>query len=221
VSLSLTHKYIQTRIYTPIYSYRCSLLALGDISLVPCVSSPTEDLRDSHEEKWCDALKLLVQSSLSWDAVCCSVLAVCYSVLQCGAVRRSVLQCAAVFCSALQCVLQWRSGVMRWRFLCKAPCRETRCVAVCCSVLQCVAVCCSASQCAAVCCSVLQCAAVCCSALQCVLQWRSGMMRWRFLYRAPCRGMRCVAVCCSVLQCAAVCCSAWQYVLQRLCGVVR
>ena len=170
-------------------------MALGEIALVPCVSSPTEDLRDALEEKWRDALALLVQSSLSWDAVCCSVLAVCCSVLQGGAVRRSVVQCAVVCCCALQCVLQWRSGVMCWRFFCKAPCRGTRCVAVCCSVLQCVAVC----------CSTLQCAAVCCCALQCVLQWRSGMMRWRFLCRAPCCSMlQCVAVRCSVVQCVAV-----------------
>jgi len=50
---------------------------------------------------------------------------------------------------------------------------DTRCVAVCCSVLQYIAVCCSALQYVAVCCSVLrqlqkECVAVCCSILQCV-----------------------------------------------------
>ena len=53
--------------------------------------------------------------------------AVCCSVVQCGAVWCSVLQCVAVCCSVLQCGAVW--------------CSVLQCVAVCCSVLQCVAVC--------------------------------------------------------------------------------
>jgi len=71
--------------------------------------------------------------------------AVCCSVLQCGAVvgRRSALFLSF---SVLQCVAAW--------------CSVLQCVAVCCSMLECVAVCCSVLQCVAVCCSELQCAAV-------------------------------------------------------------
>ena len=61
--------------------------------------------------------------------VCCSVVAVRRSVLQCVAV---LLQCVAVCCSVLQCVLQCCMSWAAW--------------ALCCSVLQC---CCS------VCCSVV------------------------------------------------------------------
>jgi len=43
---------------------------------------------------------------------------------------------------------------------------DSKCVAVCCSVLQCVAVCCRVLQCVAVRCSALQCIAVHCRALQ-------------------------------------------------------
>ena len=65
-----------------------------------------------------------------------SIVAVCCSVLQCGAVWCSVVQCGAVCCSVVQCGAVW--------------CSVVQCVAVCCSVLQCVAVCCSVLQCVAV-----------------------------------------------------------------------
>jgi len=106
-----------------------------------------------------------------------SVLAICFSVLQCGVVSLHccciMSQYGAKFSKLLKCVLQ------------QVPvcCNISHCVAVCCSVLRCVAVCCSVLQCVAVCCSVLQRVTVCCSVLQCV------------------------ALCCSVLQCVAVCCS--------------
>jgi len=90
-------------------------------------------------------------SVLQCVAVCCKLLqfvvAECYSVLLCDAVRMLFLHdlSIAVCCSVLQCV------------------------AMCCNVLQCVAVCCSVLQCVvAVCCSVLQCVAVCCCVLLCV-----------------------------------------------------
>ena len=78
-------------------------------------------------------------------------------VLQCVAVCCSVLQ---VYCSVLQCVAESKT------FSCDAS--QIASLLVCCPhplVLQCVAVCCSVLQRVAVCCSVLQCVAVCCSVL--------------------------------------------------------
>jgi len=74
--------------------------------------------------------------------------AVCCSVVRCGAVCCSALQCVAVCCSV---------GIVS---MCDGFCTK--------DVLQCVAVWCSAGQCVAVCCSVLQRVAACCSVLQCI-----------------------------------------------------
>jgi len=77
--------------------------------------------------------------------------AVCCSVVQCGAVCCgvcSVLQCGAVWCSVLQYVAVCPSKIWLVRaeiLMCGDLCCVLQCVAVCCSVLQCVAVCCSVS----------------------------------------------------------------------------
>ena len=103
---------------------------------------------------------------LHYVAVCCNVLQISCSMLQCVAVCCSVMQCLAMSCSVLQCVV------------------------VCCSVLSCVAVCCSAhfytielsmEVChrlvaylgpgVVLCCSVLQRVAACFSVLQRVFNW--------------------------------------------------
>jgi len=66
----------------------------------PCIMHPMPNIRHfRHYYAWLGIL--LVSSSYSCVAVCCSVLqcvAVCCSVLQCVAVCCSVLQCAAVCC---------------------------------------------------------------------------------------------------------------------------
>ena len=78
-------------------------------------------------------------------AVCCSVFAVFWSVLQCVAVCCSVLQCGAMCCGELttkigQPSCERTTFALFWNLL-----------AVCCSVFQCVEMCCSAMQCVAVC----------------------------------------------------------------------
>ena len=132
-------------------------------------------------------------------AVCCSVLLVFCSVLQCAAVCGGVLQCVAVYCIVLQCV------------------------AMCCSVQQCVAVCCSVSHHFAIFCSALQCVALCCIVLQCVADTYQSAKK-SLKPSNPASGTdqmprdptpllsKCIAVCCSVLQCVAVCCSVLQCV---------
>jgi len=108
--------------------------------------------------------------------------AVCYSVLQCGAVCCSAVR---VDYASPRFALQnyWRGNDNT------ECCGVLQCVAVCCSVLLCVAVCCSVLQCAAVCCCVLLCVAVFCRVLLCVA--------------GCCSVLQGVAVCCSVLQCLA------------------
>jgi len=100
-------------------------------------------------------------------------MAVCFSALQCVAVRCSVFQCVAVCCSALQCA------------------------AVRCSVLQCVAVCFRALQCVSVRCSVFQCVALCCRVLLCFARdpwyWE---LREGFTVAVCCSVLKCLAVCC-------------------------
>jgi len=107
--------------------------------------------------------------------------AVCCSLLQCGAV---CVQCVAVCCSMLLYV------------------------AVCCSVLQCVqCVQCISEGLFIVCCSLLQSAVVCCSLLQCTTE---GLFRVCHCVEEYIKGpfqsvCQYVAVCCSVLQYVAVC----------------
>jgi len=76
---------------------------------------------------------IVILSSYTCVAVCCSVL----QYLQCVAVCCSVVQCVAVCCGVLQCV------------------------AVCCSVLQCAAVCCSVCSCSVLQCVAVYVVAVC------------------------------------------------------------
>jgi len=73
-----------------------------------------------------------------------------------------VLQCVAMCCSVVQCgavrhasFVEGHAG--RWLLL---RCVVLRCVAVYCSVLHCFALCCTVLQCVAMCCTVVQCDAV-------------------------------------------------------------
>ena len=144
--------------------------------------------RALHVAPCCTSAMLTRLFSVATDAAkTVQSVAVCYSVLQCGAMWCSVLHRRArrlrvtPFCT-LELLARQRQP------------RVLQCVAVCCSVLLCAAVCCSVLQCVAVCCCVLLCVAVCCSALLCVA--------------GCCCVLQCVAVCCNVLQCVAVS-SAW------------
>jgi len=88
-----------------------------------------------------------------WQDVCICIptqhvgsTVLCYSALQCGAVRCSALQCIAVRCSALQCVAVRCNDGAEWEY----SFTNKMCVfvyllnwLVCYAVLQCVAVCCS------------------------------------------------------------------------------
>jgi len=112
------------------------------------------------------------------------LVAVCCSVLQCGAVWCGVLQCVAVCCSVLQCVAVCYTLSHFTQAKC-TDCSVFKSVAVSCSVLQCGAAWCSVLQRVAM--NVLQCVAVCSRVLQCVAV----------------NVLQCVAVCCIVLQCKA------------------
>jgi len=69
---------------------------------------------------------------------------VCYSVLQCVAMRCNAWQCVAVCRSVLRRGVEWSVDDNNLKSCC-----VLQCVAMRCSVLQCVTVCCSVSQCAA------------------------------------------------------------------------
>ena len=104
----------------------------------------------SHSECFCVTENLHLSSAYG-VALCCSVVqcgAVCCRVSQCVAVESApqwrlrcctVLQCGAVWYSVFQCVAV--ESAPPWHPAHDAP-TVLQCVAVCCSVLQCVAVCC-------------------------------------------------------------------------------
>jgi len=76
---------------------------------------------------------------LQSDTVCCSVLHLCCSVLQCDAVCCSVMQCVALVLQCVALVMQRVALVLQFVtlvFQCVAL--VLQCVAVCCSVLLCV-----------------------------------------------------------------------------------
>jgi len=78
-----------------------------------------------------------------------------------------VLQCIAVCCSVLQCgaacVVRGRNGGCSSKSPRTPQQGRAPAASRCCSVLQCVAVRCGVLRCVAVCCSVLQCVAMCCN----------------------------------------------------------
>jgi len=105
---------------------------------------------------------------LWWCHQCSGVLqcvAVCCSVLQCGAI--SVVVCEMMVLPSA-CPQLPRSVAVRCSDGAAICLSSVPHLQKCCRVLQCAAVRHSAPQCGAVCCSVLQCGAVCCSVLHCV-----------------------------------------------------
>jgi len=96
------------------------------------------------------------------DAVWCSVVAMCCSVLQCVAVCCSMLQCVAVYCSVMQCIAVVMQLYFFLQELTHVNAHNSVLQASCCNMLQCFAMCCVVLQ--ASCCNILRCIAVCCSA---------------------------------------------------------
>jgi len=124
-------------------------------------------------------------------AVCCSVLAVYCSILQCVSVCFGLFQCVVVCCSVWQCI-EMRYIVLR---------SVLQYVVVHCSVLQCVAFYGSVWQCAIVCCCMLYCVASWCSVLQHVAESCFAVSKETALCNTPemcCRVLICVALSCRV-----------------------
>jgi len=149
-------------------------------------------------------------------AVCCSVFAVCCSLLQCVAVCCMVLHCITYRWLTYSESLFFPHRNSSSNFPCVCVCASV-CVCVCCSVLQCVALCCSVLQCVVVCCSVLQCVTV----LQCVAKGNILVPRIQRVALSPPLQIILelfLCVCVRVLQYVAVCCSGLQCysVLQRV-----
>jgi len=124
-------------------AYEKSSLSLLQHTATHCNTSSCSVL---HYVAVCSSEKCL------WEAIPQPQSAMCWHVVQCGAVWCSVVKggavCGVGWCSAVQCGEGWCS-VLR--------CVAVRCrIALCCSVLQCVAVYCSVAQCVAVCYSALQ-----------------------------------------------------------------
>ena len=195
---------------------RCSVLQCVAVCCIALLCFSTAYLYLQYRAWWhsWDATQQVV-GELALLQYCCSVVAVCRSVMQYVAAATAYLYLYNHTLFHIQRNESWES---------QSCCSVLQCVAVCCTVLQCVAVCCSVMHCVAVLLqdsrNVLQCVAVlrphthiCSITLDGSLKmYRSGSWKSRrrgsVLQRVTVLLRCCCSVVAALLQCVVVCCNA-------------